>query len=866
MKRIPFRIVSVCIFLTIVIFLVSSCAAKKEVVYQGEDFRETLLDTLVITDVANAMDSLPKAYNPSATMKYDITHTKLDLRFDWANQHVIGDAVITLKPFFKPIAEITLDAVNFDIKRINLLNQASDLKYAYDGELLTITLDRTYTRQESINLHIVYIAKPNEREATGSEAITSDKGLFFINPLGLDPDSPTQIWTQGETQNNSKWFPTFDRPNERFTQEIILTVDNKYKTLSNGLKIKSQVNPDGTRTDYWKQDKAHTPYLVMIAVGDFDEEQEMWQDIPVHYMVQKGFGKHAKKIFNHTPEMMTFFSKQLDYKYPWDKYAQVVVKDFVSGAMENTSASVFGDFIQKTSRELIDNNNDYIVAHELMHHWFGDLVTCEGWSNLTLNEGFANYAEYLWTEHKYGRKSADYHRMNEMNGYYGQVFGTGAHPLINYYYDNKEDMFDAHSYNKGGMVLHMLRNYVGDEAFYASLNLYLTTHAGTAVEVDELRMAFEDTIGEDLNWFFDQWFLGNGHPVIEVTYTYDEATKALMVTVDQSKTPKDFYQKFVFPTNVALYYADGSVEKRPLMIDEKVETFIFDDLKAKPEVYVFDGDNVLLAQINENKTEEQYKAQFKYSPLFMDKMIALSNISDAKNETIDLALEDDFYFIREQGLSAILEENLPAYQSILEALVTKDLHSAVRKGALERLLMIESYDPMATVKEVLLTEQAYPVLQVALEVYTAISPDEARNYATKFKNDDSDYLASAIIGSLSESDEDLNYIESKAKNIGMEKMYEYYMSYSEFLSDKSEKTLARSAIFLGKIASDNDANMYRKYMSVASLLSIYSGLNDMLVSPTRESNISKVKSIINDAVSKETNAFLKEKYQDIKLD
>lgn len=201
------------------------------------------------------------------------------------------------------------------------------------------------------------------------------------------------------------------------------------------------------------------------------------------------------------------------------------------------------------------------------------------WSNLTLNEGFANYAEYLWFEHKYGKDRAEYHRIKEMNGYYSQVFSGGAHPLVHYFYEDKEQMFDAHSYNKGGLVLHMLRNYVGDEAFFASLNKYLVDNAGTAVEVDELRMAFEDTIGEDLHWFFDQWFLGTGHPHLDVTYTYNDENKVLLLEVDQSKTPNGFYDVFKFPVDIAIYYADGTVQYYPVMINEKKQRVLIEDLK-----------------------------------------------------------------------------------------------------------------------------------------------------------------------------------------------------------------------------------------------------------------------------------------------
>jgi len=857
------------IFLS-VLFLFGACKTKKEIVYTLPDdyLQEELLDTLVISDVAGVMDSLQKEYRPSSTLTYDIIHTKLDLKFDWTKQHVLGIANITIAPYFKPLKSLTFDAVGFDIHNVIHAGTTLPLKYEYDQSKLTVMLDKEYKGKEKFEIQINYTAKPNENAEGGSEAIHSDKGLFFIDPLDLDPDVPSQIWTQGETENNSRWFPTFDKPNERFTQEIILTVDDKYLTLSNGKKILSQKNADGTRTDHWKQERPHAPYLAMVAVGEFHEEMEVWKGIPLHYIVEKGFGKSAKKIFNHTPEMLGFFSEKLNYPYPWEKYGQIVVREFVSGAMENTGAVVFSDAYQKTEKELIDNDNDYIVAHEMMHHWFGDLVTCEDWSNLTLNEGFANYAEYLWFEHKYGKDKAEFHRMNEMNGYFSQVFGGGAHPLIHYYYDDKEQMFDAHSYNKGGLVLHMLRNYVGDDLFFASLNKYLKDNADSAVEVDELRMAFEDTSGEDLNWFFDQWYLGNGHPQIDVKYTYNDENKVLLVEVDQSKTPKGFFPFFKLPVEIALYFEDGSVEYHPVTINEKNQRVLIENIKSKPATYVFDGRNVLLALINENKTTDQYKAQFRLSRNFMDKMIAFTSTNDGNADLVDIALKDNFHLFRSMAVNAISEDSVSGYINQLQNLALSDPHSEVRRDALMKLLNVEDFEPTAICRLILESEQAYPVIQVALEVIGNVEPEKSGKYIARFKNEDSDYLAGTLVGLMTdESPENLNYLESKAKKINVYQIFDYFSRYQEFLSGKSITTLDRSAEFLYSLATPKDGNMFRKYLATGTLIKIAEDLserNNPTPSPEITELFRKVSGMISNIVNNETNPTLIDKYQGIK--
>ena len=375
------------------------------------------------------------------------------------------------------------------------------MSYEYDSVQITISLLKEYSRIDTIDVQIEYTAKPNELKSGGSAAISDDKGLYFINPLGRDKVKPKQLWTQGETEASSCWFPTIDAPNEKTTQEIKITIDDYFTTLSNGLLISSTKNPDGTRTDYWKQDKPHAPYLFMMAVGKFAVVQDTWKGIPVNYLVEPKDSANARGVFGNTPEMLSFYSEKLGYSYPWDKYNQVVVSDYIAGAMENTGAVIHGKWVFTTPEEQIDYNHEDVIAHELFHHWFGDLVTCESWANLPLNESFATYGEYLWIEHKYGKMKADRHLRMDMVYY---LDDTPRVDLIRYHYDNREDMFDRHSYQKGGRVLHMLRDYVGDEAFFESIKVYLHNRAFKTAEIHHLRMAFEEVTGEDLNWFFNQ--------------------------------------------------------------------------------------------------------------------------------------------------------------------------------------------------------------------------------------------------------------------------------------------------------------------------------------------------------------------------
>jgi len=468
-------------------------------------------------------------YQAEREKTHTLIHTKLKVDFNFEAKQLNGEVWVTAKPHFYATNTFVLDAKSMLIHEISLKGTA--LLYDYDDYKITVKLPRKYTKEEKFTIYIKYTARPEKVKEKGSNAITSAKGLYFINADGADKNKPTQIWTQGETEGSSCWFPTLDAPNQKTTQEIYITVPNKYVTLSNGELI-SQTKEKENRTDYWKMDQKHAPYLVFLGVGAFEVVKDSYKDIAVNYYVEKEYAKYAKGIFGNTPEMMEFFSNKLGVAFPWNKYSQIVVRDYVSGAMENTTAVVHGEQAYQTDGQLIDaNTHENTIAHELFHHWFGNLVTSESWSNLTLNESFANYSEYLWQEYKYGKEAAEMHMHENVKLY---LEGQEADKkLVRFEYLDKEDMFDLVSYNKGGAILHMLRNYVGDEAFFESLKTYLNEYKYKAAEAHQLRLVFEKVTGKDLNWFFNQWYFGANHPKIDVSYDYNKLRKTVTVNIQQ---------------------------------------------------------------------------------------------------------------------------------------------------------------------------------------------------------------------------------------------------------------------------------------------------------------------------------------------
>src|ERR1700761_4280712 len=352
-----------------------------------------------------------KVYRAAATKYDDLINTKLEVKFDYDKAYMYGKAWVTLKPHFYPTDTVTLDAKGMDIHKVAIDKdgKTEPLKYDYDGMKLLVHLDRTYKYTEKYTLFIDYTAKPNELKIhQGSAAITDAKGLYFINPKGEEKNKPTEIWTQGETEANSVWFPTIDKPNQKTTEEITMTVPQKYVTLSNGLLVGQKTNSDGTRTDHWKMDLPHAPYLFFMGVGDYAIIKDSYKGKDVNYYVEKEYAPVARQIFGHTPEMIAFYARITGVEYPWPKYDQIVGRDYVSGAMENTTSTLHEASAQQDARQLTDGNAwESVVAHELFHQWFGDLVTTESWSNLTVNESFADYSETLWSEYKYGKDAGD---------------------------------------------------------------------------------------------------------------------------------------------------------------------------------------------------------------------------------------------------------------------------------------------------------------------------------------------------------------------------------------------------------------------------------------------------------------------------
>jgi aminopeptidase N len=798
-------------------------------------YAAVLIGSISAIAISNAKaQTAPPAENPAlkiyreTTPKYnDLVHTKLDVRFDYKKRYMYGKEWVTLKPHFYPTDSLRLDAQGMDIKNVSIVKAGKNtpLKFTYDSLTIDIKLDRTYRNGENYTIYIDYTSKPNELKAQGSAAITDAKGLYFINPDGTEKDKPTQIWTQGETQSSSAWFPTIDKPNQKTTDEISMTVLKKYVTLSNGRLASQKVNADGTRTDTWKQELPHSPYLFMMAVGDFKIVKDTWKGKEVSYYLEPKYAPYARDIFGFTPEVIDFYSKTLGVDYPWNKYSQIVVRDYVSGAMENTSATLHGEYVQATKRELIDayySQGRSTIVHELFHQWFGDYVTAESWSNLTVNESFADFSETLWAEYKYGKDAGDAHIYEDRQNYLSQP-DLKTKDLVRFHYKDKEDVFDAVTYQKGGSILYMLRNYLGNAAFYKGLNIYLKANAFKNGEAHQLRLAMEEASGRDLNWFFNQWYFGAGHPVLNITYKWDEASKTQTVYLNQTQDGN----AFILPLAIDVY-AGGKINRQKFWMRNKVDSLVLHSA-VKPSLVNVDGDKMLLAKKTDSKTLDEFIFQYFNAPLFLDRFEAITAAAKQQGnagarKVIIAALNDKYYELQIKAIRAAEMTNddvRNAAQPILVKLAQTDPNTLVRAAAISVLGKLKASGNSNLFKDGL-KSQSYAVQGASLTALGLLNPTDALTLAKTYEKDSEGALTQAILNvyATSGSDDQYNYVYKAFTEGQPQTQFNIMKKFADFTS----RIKSNEQALKGVNAIADFGTKYKKYGVAPQVVTILAGI------------------------------------------
>jgi aminopeptidase N len=671
--------------------------------------------------------------------RFIIHHLKLDLQIDDQKRSVTGTATFTLSPVNDGMSYFELDAAEMQISSVKLLgakergtgdparptaHTTMRLDFETYPEKLIIELGRDFARDEELVVAVTYSCFPR-------------KGLFFIQPDEAYPDKPRQIWSQGQNEDAHWWFPCHDVTNQKMATELIVTVRANYFALSNGELIGvSENSPEGTRTFHWSQAQPHPAYLVTLVAGEYECINEKYNDLPVDYHVYKDRPEAGCKLFANTPRMIHFFEQKYGRTYPYTKYAQVLVDDFLFGAMENTSATTMTDRCLLDARAEIDINYDDIVAHELAHQWWGNLVTCKDWTQIWLNESFATYSEYLWREHSRGRDEARFALFQDFLVYLREDWTSHRRPIVCRKYRFSEEVMDRHAYEKGACVLDMLRWVLGDEAFFRSLKTYLHKFEFGVAETNDFKVAVEEATGQNLHWFFDQWLHGAGYPELEVHYDWQREQKMLRVSIKQVQDTDDGTPIFRFPVEIEITTVEAGdvieTERRAnyRVVVEKQEQDFYFLCEAKPRLVLFDKGHRIFKLMHFAKSAQELMFQLLRGEDVMDRVRAARELSQFNGEEVVSVLGDclrgtDFYGVRMAAAISLGEIGGDgARQILIEAGRSSD-DSRVRRAAVWAMGNFKDEAATDFLREILDKDESYFVAVAAVRALANIGGDKA---------------------------------------------------------------------------------------------------------------------------------------------
>lgn len=620
----------------------------------------------------------PLRYMP--TRQYDLQHLRLDLSFDWDAKSVAGTATNTLVPLLPGLQTLVLHAEGLDVQKVRVGGAERPFTVDPQAETLTVRLDRAYGPGDKLEVAVDYSARPQA-------------GLYFVGPDAGYATKPRQIYSQGETDLNRHWFPSWDYPNDRTTTEMIATVKRPLDVVSNGKLLGVTDQPDGRRTFHWRMDVPHTIYLVSVAIGEYTKVSDEWRGIPVEYYVPRepGDAEKARRSFGDTPRMMEYFSQVTGRPYPYAKYAQSVVIDYMWGGMENISATTQTSRTLHDARAALDFSSEGLVAHELAHQWFGDLVTCEDWPDLWLNEGFADYFTALYKGHARGEDELALEVDNLRAGYLAEDSGEYRRPIVTRRYADPIDMFDDHSYDKGALVLHTIRSILGEEGWWKGVRAYLERFAGQTVTTADLQGVLEETTGVSLGPVFDRYVHGAGHPELKVKWDWDPEARQVHLEVRQTQKLDEQTGLFSFPMEVALMgLKDTEVRRVHIAPRELQDLYIpLGPDGERPRTVVLDPSGWILKTVDFDKSAAEWVVQLMSAKPLAARLEALRALGDLGGAEAVMALgsalrEEPFRGARQEAAKSLGRiATGPALEALRAGLSDKD--SRVRSTVLENL-------------------------------------------------------------------------------------------------------------------------------------------------------------------------------------
>jgi aminopeptidase N len=598
---------------------------------------------------------------------FDVTHLRLDLRLDVAARALSAVAALTVARRDPTARVLPLDAVGFEVAAVTLAESGEALPYAYDGAVLQVTVGALVAGVVLVR----YRATPR-------------RGLYFLAPDADVPTRPAQVWSQCQDEDARHWFPCHDAPDMRMTTELVVAAPAGWTVLSNGALVG---RPDGAW--HWRHDTAHPSYLVSLVAGTF-AELDATRDpaLPVRFYVDPGREADGWRSLGRTPDMIEHFSALTGVAYPWGKYDQVTVHDFTFGGMENTSLSTLTERCLLDERAALDATADDLVAHELAHQWFGDLVTCQDWSEAWLNEGFATFFEHLDVERKDGRDAYLYNLKQHADAYFGEDDARYRRPVVCATWGAPIDLFDRHLYEKGGWVLHMLRSELGDAVFWAGVKDYLTRHRGRSVETRDLVRALEDASGRALGGFFKQWIHQAGHPELELEARYDAEAALLHVTVRQTQPVDAVTPSFRLPLTLSVTLATGAEHTHHVTLDDRARAFAL-PCPAEPRWVALDPDGAVLAKLTAKLPATMLRAALAGDARALVRWRAAASLArhddDATVAALEAALRGDaFWGVSAEAARALGElRGQRAWEALSRA--TDHAHPKVRRAVVRAL-------------------------------------------------------------------------------------------------------------------------------------------------------------------------------------
>jgi len=610
--------------------------------------------TCALAQTNNIYDRPEQNYKPR---DYDALHYRIHLQFDHQQKAFTGENRIKIRSTVDRLLACELDAETFTVTGVTS-SEGSNLRYEQQDGILKVNLTGPLARGEEGTFTVHYGAKDYTIDSVRF-------GMAKNYPIGLsflpaDERHPRLIQALSFPTGARHWFPCNDHPSDKATQEVLATVDDGDRAIANGRLVGITPGPgSGKKTFHWSLKKPHSTYLSVLMVGPYVEIEDKRGSVPLGYWVYPKDEKNAFRSFEQTPAILKFFESEFRHEYPWPLYNQITVPG-IGGGAEATSATIVGQNIIHDADAEQDFPTHWLVAHEAAHQWWGDLVTLSDWTHTWINESFGTYFEHIYRKHSMGPDEGALDLLSKKDAYLREAREKYKRPIVFNRWEWPNQNFDRHTYQKGANVLNMLRWIIGDDEFRKSVSLFLHQHAYNSAGTKDFIAAVHETTGQDYNWFFDQWLYKAGHPKFDVSYSWDDRTRKLSVSVMQVQETSKWVPVFRTPVVIGIETADRKWSER-VLIDEQEEVYEFDCEKS-PRLVRFDEGNYLLKEWVFEKTADELLYQLRKDDVIgrlwaageLSRYVAQSAVRKGLRRA---ARQDPFWAVRREAIDTLSESN-----------------------------------------------------------------------------------------------------------------------------------------------------------------------------------------------------------------